>query len=73
MFNIGIVFSNVSLLTVESNPIALATDCVVWGFPLVPLANNLIRCNLIPVLGAWLGDKRWPMGILSPPILGDFI
>ena len=49
------------------------TACVVWGSCGTPLANNLIRCNPIPVLEASFGDKGWPVGALPPPLISDFI
>jgi hypothetical protein len=38
----------------------------------MPLANSSITCNPISVLEHSLGDKRWPVGILSLPLIGDF-
>jgi hypothetical protein len=33
------------------------------------LTNNAIRCNPVPVLKAFFGEKKQPVGVLSPNYL----
>ena len=39
----------------------------------MPLANNSITCNPKLGLEALFGDKRWPVGALSPPLSESFV
>lgn len=39
----------------------------------VSLVNHSTGCNLILVLKAFLGDKSWPGGPLSPSVFGNYI
>lgn len=50
-------------------------NCFLWGlcFHVTTLTNDSIGCNLLLVLKALFGVKRWSLGTSSPPLFGNSI
>ena len=57
----------------ESNLLPWQQLWLLGDFHGIPLFNNSVECKPVPVLEDSFGDKRWPVGTLSPSLFGDFI